>query len=565
MAKTTTSKKNQLDDKGIENFDSLNPTRQLLASMFVTLLEEEKSLNWVKGWKGQAQPENAITHRKYNGINRFILSVISRVKGYDDNRWCTFKQANEKGWKIIKNEKSTPIEFWFPYDKKENKQLSMTEYYEILKNEPERERDIFWKSYTYLVFNAKQIDGIPELPKEEKNKFNDIDIVEDFVFNLSENLGVEVIHEGDRAFYRIDEDNIHMPLKDLFFNEYEYYSTLLHEFSHSTGAESRLNRDIKNSFGTENYAKEELRAEISSCFLASELNLDISTESEHSKNHMAYVQSWIKTIKEQPKELFKAINDADGICNYLIQKGELEKCKMMNNYENLVAIEEIEDIDKIDEILGYKFVKINEENNLEFINDITYNTYEECLDNFNSLPNKYQLVNFDDIVNIISELRINKINNKEKVMIDDYNKIKPMVTINWSEHPTFSEGQILSLSEANTLFEKLDKECNENRNNDSWDGLYYYKTSFTINYTYGDKSLTYEGRQDLGDGDGSLINHIKLSVDSCIGSGFLSNEEIEEWQDFSKNIIPYLEKCISLEKSIEKVKQISNIEKTLIR
>lgn len=557
MAKTTTSKKNQLDDKGIENFDKLNPTRQVLASMFVTLLEEEKSLNWVKGWKGQAKPENAITHRKYSGINRLILSFISKAKGYDDNRWCTFNQAKEKGWKIIKNEKSTPIEFWFPYDKKENKQLSMTEYYEIIKNEPERENDIFWKSYTYYVFNAKQIDGIPELKKEEQNKFNDIDMIEDFVYNLSESLSIDVVHGGDRAYYSIKDDNIHMPTKNMFFNEYEYYSTLLHEFSHSTGAESRLNRDIKNSFGTENYAKEELRAEISSCFLSSELGLDVSTESEHSKNHMAYVQSWIKTIKEQPKELFKAINDADGICNYLMQKGELKKCKMMSNYKNLVAIEGIEDIDNPDEIIGYKFVKINEENKLEFINDTMYKTYDECLKNASSLPNKYELIEFDDITDIVSELYTTK---KEKSLaqtIDDYNKTKPTVTINWSEHSYFKEGQVLSLSEANAIFEKLDKEC--------IDEIGYYKTSFTINYTFGEESSTYEGRQDLGDGDGSLINHIKLTVDGFTGAGFLSDEEIEQWKEFGKNVVPYFENCIEIEKKIDKAKKITNTEKTLTR
>ncbi len=139
---------------------------------------------------------------------------------------------------------------------------------------------------------------------------------------ISGSMGVSIsYHKSDQAFYRPVEDRIYLPYRQQFHSEYAYASTALHELSHATGSEHRLNRKQGGEFGTEPYAYEELVAEISSCFLSSELPMG-QTE-EHLQNHKAYVQSWIQGIKEQPDALFRAVKDAEQAAVYLEYHGGL--------------------------------------------------------------------------------------------------------------------------------------------------------------------------------------------------------------------------------------------------
>jgi len=135
-----------------------------------------------------------------------------------------------------------------------------------------------------------------------------------------------------------------MPVKEKFLGSYEYNSTLLHELAHASGHESRLNRSSLTEKGRENYAKEELRAEIASSFISAELPLKFSEDK--LVNHQAYVQSWIKCIKEDEKELFKAISDASKIADYLIEKGELKKY-----IETTLNVEFKDDISHVDKTI----------------------------------------------------------------------------------------------------------------------------------------------------------------------------------------------------------------------
>lgn len=125
----------------------------------------------------------------------------------------------------------------------------------------------------------------------------------------------------EAAFYRPSEDCIHMPDIDRFRNEYSYMATFLHEASHATGHKSRLNRDLTGAFGSPEYAKEELRAEISSAFTSQALGLSQS-DMEHMENHKAYIQNWIAALEQNPNELFAAIKEAGKISDYLLEKGD---------------------------------------------------------------------------------------------------------------------------------------------------------------------------------------------------------------------------------------------------
>ena len=169
------------------------------------------------------------------------------------------------------------------------------------------------------VFNAAQIEGIPELVIEHHNL--DEDMLMEKRDKLIAAMNLQFKSGEEAAFYRPSEDCIHMPDIDRFRNEYSYMATFLHEASHATGHKSRLNRDLTGAFGSQEYAKEELRAEISSAFTSQALGLSQS-DMEHMENHKAYIQNWIAALEQNPNELFAAIKEAGKISDYLLEKGD---------------------------------------------------------------------------------------------------------------------------------------------------------------------------------------------------------------------------------------------------
>ena len=289
--------------------------QQQLAEQFLHILEEEK-LDWRKEWSGiPERPYNPISKTVYHGSNYFSLLLTSMVKGYQDPRWCTFAQIKEQGWTLKAGKgQSAKIEFWYPYDREQKKSISWQEFREVGGQINDRYQ---LYSRAYSVYNGDMIIGIPKL-EVRQNEIQPVELVD----TISRNMGVPIsYHQTARAFYRPIEDRIYLPYRQQFNSEYAYASTALHELSHATGAEHRLNRKQGGEFGTEPYAYEELVAEISSCFLSSEL--PIGQTEEHLQNHKAYVQSWIQGIKEQPEALFRAVKDAEQAAAYLEYHGGL--------------------------------------------------------------------------------------------------------------------------------------------------------------------------------------------------------------------------------------------------
>ncbi|WP_373157804.1 zincin-like metallopeptidase domain-containing protein [Mediterraneibacter gnavus] len=289
--------------------------QQQLAEQFLHILEEEK-LDWKKEWSGlSGRPYNPVSKTVYHGSNYFSLLLTSMAKGYQDPRWCTFAQIKEQGWTLKAGKgQSAKIEFWYPYDREQKKAISWQEFREAGGQINDRYQ-LFSRAYS--VYNGDMIVGIPKL-EVTQNEIQPVELVD----TISRNMGVPIsYHQTARAFYRPIEDRIYLPYRQQFNSEYAYASTALHELSHATGAEHRLNRKQGGEFGTEPYAYEELVAEISSCFLSSEL--PIGQTEEHLKNHKAYVQSWIQGIKEQPEALFRAVKDAEQAAAYLEYHGGL--------------------------------------------------------------------------------------------------------------------------------------------------------------------------------------------------------------------------------------------------
>lgn len=304
-----------------------NKLREEMVNQFVSALKEDK-IPWEREWSTE-RAFNPVTGTKYRGENAFWLAWQAQINNYDDPRWCTFNQAHKNGWKIKKGEKGTKIQFFSPYDKEEKKKITYKELaklQEILSADELLERISFLAS-TYVVFNGEQIEGITEYktPVFEWNKENAARVRE----RLFKNMGLTFHEGGDRAYYSPSSDSITLPEIDKFKDGYGYMATLLHEAGHATGHESRLNRNLTGFFGSKEYAKEELRAEIASAFTAQELGLS-SSGMEHIDNHKAYIQSWISVLEDNPSELFKAIQDAEKISDYLIERGEFEQILLEN-------------------------------------------------------------------------------------------------------------------------------------------------------------------------------------------------------------------------------------------
>ena len=302
----------------------LNRMREEMINSFIDCLKKD-TIPWHRGWSSE-RPFNAVTNTEYHGANALWLTYNQQAQLYKDPRWCTFKQAQSKGWKIKQGSKGTKIEFWSLYDTEEKRKLTRTEAKQLTDELTAEEFTNRVKpvSNTYTVFNGEQIEGIP-LYEIRKNVLH----LDEFLYGrnkLIENMKVGLKEGGNEAFYSIAEDMIVLPKINQFDNEFEYITTFFHEAGHATGHESRFNREMPSARGTDIYAREELRAEIASAFAAQAFGIDY-TQNKYMENHEAYIQDYIKVLENEPNELFAAIKDAEKISDYLIEKGEfgLEK------------------------------------------------------------------------------------------------------------------------------------------------------------------------------------------------------------------------------------------------
>lgn len=280
------------------------------AEKIIAMLEAGTS-PWQQGWHSSrgGMPYNPQSGTRYKGVNCINLFLA----GYDDPRWMTYRQASEAGYQVRRGERGTPIIFY----KFVQEVTRLDDDGKPMLDEngkPEKEllrlsRPIVRLSY---VFNAGQIDGIEPLPKEVSYTWEPQERAE----RILAASGATIKHDAGSAFYRPSTDTIHLPPKDSFEAPNYYYATALHELGHWTGHSSRLDRDC-GPFGTERYAREELRAEIASWMIGEEIGVG-----HNPGNHAAYVQNWIQALREDPSEIFRACRDAEDIRSYIY---DLEK------------------------------------------------------------------------------------------------------------------------------------------------------------------------------------------------------------------------------------------------
>ena len=270
---------------------------------------ESGTAPWQRPWEqvaGTGLPMNGSSGRQYNGVNAMLLLMTAHA-GDTDPRWYTFKQANELGVKVRKGSKSTPVYFFKMLDVEGNEEGQLRSGRTNRADDDGKRRIPFLTEYR--VFHASQLEGLEPL-ESPKRDWNPVEAVNQVIDRLQPEIRVG----GDRAFYApgSDRDYIQMPLDEAFPDAARWAGTLLHEIGHWTGAEYRLNRQF-GRWGTDEYAQEELRAELGNAFLCAELGVPTSME-----NHAAYVSLWVKRLKEDKFEIFRAAKDARRIADFVM-------------------------------------------------------------------------------------------------------------------------------------------------------------------------------------------------------------------------------------------------------
>lgn len=276
---------------------------EIIAALLIKQIEAGTA-PWQKPWDPTRTggPHNGITGAPYRGGNALYLMALQTAHEYDDPRWMTYKQAQSVGAQVRKGEKSSTIVHFKFEDVRKEKQPDGTEKTVKVRLNPPQ-------AFPAKVFNASQIDGL-EPWKAPEITWNPNERAE----ALLKASGAKIEHDaGDRAYYSPVADDIHLPDRAAFADESRYYSTALHELGHWTGHTSRLDRDLSGRFGSESYAKEELRAEIASMLIAHETGVP-----NESHNHAAYVKSWVKVLKDDPNEITRAARDAELISRYVM-------------------------------------------------------------------------------------------------------------------------------------------------------------------------------------------------------------------------------------------------------
>lgn len=327
---------NKTKDSG-KGSNKLTPQRQMLVDMILENLENGAGL-WKKGWRPMGAPQNAVTGKKYRGVNSLFLNYISMQRGYSDNRWLTFNQMKAREWSFKTDEEGNSlgkkagvsVEFYELFDRETKKKFdrSVLDGMSFDERAEYMDENVYPVRKYYTVFNGDLIEGIPEREKALVDESGRTERTEKFLEFWSENES-RIVYGGGKAFYSLQNDEIHLPSRDDFYSMQEFYSTALHELGHSTGHEKRLNRDMSGEFGSESYAMEELRAEIASMFM--EQDFEISVNEEEVRNNSAYIENWKSAIKDNPNVLFTAVADAEKISKY-VSKKEFEMRKEVEPY-----------------------------------------------------------------------------------------------------------------------------------------------------------------------------------------------------------------------------------------
>jgi len=284
---------------------------EIVTEQIVKMLEVG-TVPWRKPWASleAATPRNAVSRKPYRGINVFMLNATKFTSPY----WLTYRQADELGGHVREGEKSTMVIFW-KVDRKRDPDARDGEV-------SSADRDRFILRY-YRVFNVEQCElpaeFLAKLPKPAERELNSVEAIADcerIVANMPKRPAMST---GKAAYYMPRHDEVTLPERGTFTGAPEYYSTAFHELTHSTGHESRLNRDGVmgvHRFGDLDYSKEELVAEMGSAFLCAEGGISPAV----IENQAAYIASWLRKFRDDKKMIVLAAAQAQKAADFILDR-----------------------------------------------------------------------------------------------------------------------------------------------------------------------------------------------------------------------------------------------------
>jgi len=294
-----------------------NELFEAITAKLIKLIEEGEAegSKWNKPWTsllaGSGFSFNPVTKKGYSGMNELILMATTAYEGHTANVWATYKQWASIEAQVQKGEKGTKLIKWGVSEK--CKTCNIKKARPGCKSGKHIIDRHMWAS-PFTVFNADQVDGYEVIPPKKiedlGNAPEKVKEIEDFI---TATKAVIKHKAGDSAHYVPATDIITLPLAEQFSTTEGYYSTKLHELTHWTGNESRLDRDIKNTFGSDKYAAEELVAELGSTFL----NAHFGTEAVPNEEHAHYLASWLRSFKDNPMALYRAAKQAQAAVDFL--------------------------------------------------------------------------------------------------------------------------------------------------------------------------------------------------------------------------------------------------------
>ena len=279
-----------------------------VTARIVTELEAGR-FPWVQPWgrtggAAPGLPRNALTARPYSGVNVLILWGAVIEHGFASQSWLTFRQAREAGGCVRKGERGQTVVYADRFTPEAEKQRAEREGGEA--------RAVpFLKRFT--VFNVAQCEGLRDDLASDPAPLPEREIVP-----LAEEViaasGVDFRIGGDKAFYAPGPDFVQVPPQPAFFEQVNYYRTCLHELTHATGHSSRLARDLLNAFGSKDYAREELVAEMGSAFLCAALGI------QPTVRHADYIGTWLEVLREDNRAIFRAASAASKAADWLLAR-----------------------------------------------------------------------------------------------------------------------------------------------------------------------------------------------------------------------------------------------------
>lgn len=327
-----------------QNADGPNSEEKALDLFAEMMIEKIESINedWRKPWftEGALQWPRNLSGREYNGMNAFMLMLHCEKEGYKIPRFCTFdcvQRMNKPGKdgqelprvSVLRGEKSFPVMLTtFTCIHKETKEKIKYDDYKNLSEEEKKEYNVYPRMQVFRVFNVQQTnlrEARPELWEklEKENGRPEVKAGEQFDFEpvdrmISENLWICPIRpmHQDSAYYSITKNEIIVPEKRQFKDGEAFYGTLFHEMTHSTGAKGVLDRLEPTAFGSKEYAREELVAELGSALVSQRYGM-----TKHIKeDSCAYLKSWLDSLKESPQFIKTTLMDVKKASSLITQK-----------------------------------------------------------------------------------------------------------------------------------------------------------------------------------------------------------------------------------------------------